>query len=332
MALGFGDTFVDQMVVCRYQNGAWEPAQLRPLASMEVNPAAHALHYGSTCFEGLKAHKSAGSGQLIRIFRLAAHVARMRRSAQMMHLPVPPAELLSSMMTTLVVACRDQVPCTPAALYLRPVLMGTQPNLGAATVPSDDATLLVIASPVGEYFATAHQALRLLIDDKNQRATSTMGSVKTGGNYASALPHMVRAVRDFKVDQVLFAPNGDVQETGAANFLLLREGEVLTRDLDDCILHGVTRDSFLTIARDAGLQVTERRISIDEVLNWVETGEAVLSGTAAGLAPVRELLYQGKTTTTRFGAQGEVGAMLLSKLKALHEGQAADPYDWLTTV
>ncbi len=328
MGFGFGSQFVSNMMTCHYREGQWTSPEVRPFEALQLSPALHALHYASSCFEGLKAHRNSADG-IIRIFRLDTHMRRMQRSAELMLLPVPPLAMLTNMVTTLVDACRDEAPYMPSALYLRPVLLGTQPNVGAATTPSEGAMLYVIASPVDEYFSASAEGLRVLMDDTNQRSTQTMGAAKTGGNYASALPHMVRARKEHKAHQVLFAPGGDVQETGAANFLLLREGHILTRELDGTILHGVTRDSLLQIAGNSGFEVSERRLSIEEVLTWVKTGEAALSGTAAGLAPIGELLFNGHTHHV---ADANISHMLLSKLHAIHAGEAEDEHGWVTIV
>jgi len=142
----------------------------------------------------------------------------------------------------------DEIPEPPASLYLRPTLIGTEKNIGAAAAPSTEALLFVIASPVGDYFGAGASTLKLLIDDQHARTTEQLGSTKTGGNYASALGPTLDAKAEFGVDQVLFCPHGDVQETGAANFILISDDEVITKPLDSTFLHGITRDSILQLA------------------------------------------------------------------------------------
>jgi branched-chain amino acid aminotransferase len=142
----------------------------------------------------------------------------------------------------------------------------------------------------------------------------------------------LRARAQYQVDQVLFCPRGEVQETGAANFLLIKNGEILTRSLDSTFLHGVTRDSLLTLARDRGVKVSERVFNVEEMLDWVKSGEAALSGTAAVLAGVGTLIYRGSEHRV---ASGEVGALtrdLRSQLLAVQQGEAADRHGWLARV
>ena len=278
------------MTVSQYSDGAWGPAQTVPYADLKLSPAAHVLHYASTCFEGLKAHKHE-NGE-VRIFRLDRHVARMQASARALSMPVPSEELLTQLIREAVKQA-DEIPVTPGALYIRPTMLGTTPNIGSAAAPPDDVLLYVITSPVGDYFGGKDVSLRILVNDTQPRSTPQLGFAKTGGNYAAAMGPIQEAKRQFKADQVLFCPDGDVQETGAANFLLVRDGHILTKPLDPSFLHGVTRDSVLTIAKDLGYEVEERNFKVSELLEWVSTGEAALSGTAAILSSVGTLIYEG---------------------------------------
>jgi branched-chain amino acid aminotransferase len=256
----------------------------------------------------------------------------MQRSATSLHLPVPDAEQLANMVIDLVRTQIDDIPEPPSSLYLRPTLIGTLPNIGAAAAPSTEATLFVIASPVGDYFAGGAKPLKLLVEENRARSTEQLGSTKTGGNYAGALGPTLAAKEKYGVDQVLFCPHGDVQETGAANFLLLSDDEIITKALDTSFLHGMTRASFLTLANDLGYRVNERHFTVDELLDWVETYEAALSGTAATLTPVGVLVYNGKEILVRDGSGGPNVEKLRDALQAIQYGDAADTHGWLTKV
>src|SRR5580693_9471546 len=273
----FGTLLTSHMAVATYQGGRWSASELKPVAPIELSPAAHVLHYASTCFEGFKAFRHADGS--VHAFRMDRHIERMRQSARQLVLPEPDAAQLADMVRSVIERCRAEVPEAPGALYLRPILFGTTANIGAAATPANEALLLVLASPVWDYFAGGMKPLRILVDDENTRSAAQMGMVKTGGNYAAAIGPTLAARAKYQVDQVLFCPGGEVQETGAANFLLLRQGELLTRSLDTTFLHGVTRDSLLTLARDNGYAVSERVFNVKEMLQWVQTGEATLSGT-----------------------------------------------------
>jgi branched-chain amino acid aminotransferase len=318
------------MAVATYQNGQWGESAVKPVEALSLSPAAHVLHYASTCFEGFKAFRRADGS--VHVFRMDRHIERMRQSARQLVLPEPDPKQLADMVRAVITHAKDAVPEAPGALYLRPMLIGTTANIGAAATPAGEALLIVLASPVWDYFAGGMKPLRILVDDVNTRSAAQMGMVKTGGNYAAALGPTLRARAQYQTDQVLFCPGGQVQETGAANFFLLKQGELLTRSLDSSFLHGVTRDSLLSIGRDLGYTVSERPFDVKEMLEWVQTGEAALSGTAAVLAGVGTLIYRGAEHRV---AQGDVGPLtraLRAHLVGIQQGEQLDRHGWLQRV
>lgn len=326
----FGSVLAPTMAVVNFCEGAWSEIEFCPTGPVPLHPAAHVLHYGSECFEGFKAYRHADGS--LRVFRLDRHIERMRQSARLLYLPEPPEHLLREAALQLIDRVRDEVPEAPGALYLRPLLIGTMANIGAAAVPSNEAKLIVLASPVWDYFAGGMKPLRILVEEQAQRCAAHLGMVKTGGNYAAAMGPTLAARQQYAVDQVLFCPHGDVQETGAANFLLIRSGEIVTRHLDTSFLHGVTRDSLLTLARDGGWQVREQTITVDQMFDWVQGGEAALSGTAAVLAGVGTLVRGGVEHRVGDGEVGPETRKLRSALIAIHQGLSPDRHGWLTTV
>jgi branched-chain amino acid aminotransferase len=326
----FGTVLTSHMAAATYRDGRWSEAELKPVGPIELSPAAHVLHYASTCFEGFKAFRHADGS--VHTFRMDRHIQRMRQSARQLVLPEPDAAQLDEMVRSVIAHCRDAVPEAPGALYLRPIIFGTTANIGAAATPANEALLLVLASPVWDYFAGGMKPLRILVDDENTRSAAQMGMVKTGGNYAAAMGPTLAARAKYQVDQVLFCPGGEVQETGAANFLLIRDGELLTRSLDSTFLHGVTRDSLLTLARDRGFKVSERVFNVEDMLEWVKTGEAALSGTAAVLAGVGTLIHRGTEYKVAGGDVGPQTRALRSQLVAIQQGEAPDLHGWLERV
>ena len=326
----FGTVLADQMSLATFKDGRWSADQVQPVAPIAMHPAAHVLHYASTCFEGFKAYRWRDGS--VRVFRMDKHIARIRQSAQLLSLPQPDEAQLARMILQAIDANRAQVPEPPGALYLRPVLFGTMPNIGAASQPSNEATLIVLASPVWDYFAGGMKPLRIFVEDRCHRTAEHLGVVKTGGNYAAAMGPTLAAKAKYQVDQVLFCPGGSVQETGAANFLLIREGHILTRSLDSTFLHGVTRDSLLTMARDQGFKVEERAFDVAEMLEWVKTGEAALSGTAAVLAGVGTLVHGGHEHKVGSGDVGPVTQRLRAALVAIQNGEAPDRFGWTRQV
>jgi branched-chain amino acid aminotransferase len=326
----FGTVLADQMSVANFRDGRWGDAEIRPVGPIEIHPAAHVLHYASTCFEGFKAYRRVDGG--VHVFRMDKHIERMRQSARLLQLPEPDAAQLAQMVVDVIDRNRDQVPDTPGALYLRPLLFGTLPNIGAASIPSSEATLIVLASPVWDYFSGGMKPLRIFVEDQANRTAAHLGVVKTGGNYAAAMGPTLAARKAYNVDQVLFCPGGSVQETGAANFLLIRDKHIVTRSLDSTFLHGVTRDSLLTMARDMGFKVEERVFGVAEMFDWVKTGEAALSGTAAVLAGIGTLVHRNGEHKVGSGEIGPVTQKLRAALVAIQNGRAEDRYGWTRKV
>ncbi len=327
----FGTVFAEQLTRARWTvGGGWEPWEVAPVADTTLHPASHCLHYASTIFEGLKAHR--GVDGTVRIFRLADHVARMQRSAAPLHLPVPDAQALTEMIVEAVRVNLDLVPEPPGSLYLRPTLLGVQQNIGAAASPSTEALLFVLASPVGAYFGAG--GLRLLVDTDQGRTMPGFGTVKSGLNYALALGPLRRAKESHDAGQVLFCPGGVVQETGAANIILMDGERVVTPALNAEFLHGVTRDSVLTLAADIGFAVDERELTADEVVAWARrrNGEIALSGTAAVLSPVSTLIADGQDVTVGSGEVGPTTTRIREAMAALQTGQKPDKHGWMTVV
>ena len=323
----FGSLLTDTMAVATYSNGQWSDHEVRKTGPIEISPAAHVLHYSSTCFEGFKAYKWADGS--VNVFRMSSHIERMCQSARSLALPEPDPDQLETMITTVIDRVRDQVPDAPGALYMRPILFGTTPNIGAAANPPRELMLIVLASPVWDYFSGGMKALKIYVETEATRCASHLGMVKTGGNYAAAMGPTLAARQKYGVDQVLFCPGGEVQETGAANFLLIREGKIMTRSLDATFLHGVTRDSLLRMAPRLGYQVEERVFTVEEMLDWAKDGEAALSGTAAVLAGVGMLVRDGREHRVGSGDVGPHTKRLRAALVGIQQGEVPDTHGWL---
>jgi len=328
-AAAFGTVTAPYMVASRTSAGRFSAPSVEPFAPVSLHPAAHALHYGSTCFEGLKAHR--GTHGVVRLFRAADHARRFCESAEALCLPVPPEGLVAKAIRETVAANIADVPAAPGSLYVRPTLIGVDAHIGAATTPSSEAMLFVIASPVGEYFR-GEEAVTVAVETRVPRSTPGFGRVKAGGNYAMALGPTQRARTEHGASQVLFAPGGDVQEAGAANFLLVDDDRVVTRPLDGAILHGVTRDSVLAIARALGYTVEERFIDVGELREWARRAEAALVGTAAVMTGVGALVHEGERIPFGSGKVGANTKKLRAELIAVQRGEHADRWGWTEAV
>ncbi|MDN5864888.1 MAG: branched-chain amino acid aminotransferase [Gammaproteobacteria bacterium] len=324
----FGSVIAPHMASLRFSGGHWGGAQITPVEPLSLHPAAHVLHYGSSCFEGMKAFRSTDGP--VRIFRIDRHLVRLQHSAELLCLPFPPLDIVENMIRRVVESNESVVPQPPGALYLRPVLIGTHEGIGGAGKPSPEALLYVLASPVGDYFSGGAHPLRILIEDQAMRTTPGFGQAKSGGNYAASLRHVKHARDRYGAEQVLFCPGGDVQETGASNFFLFDDRRVLTKPLSPAFLHGVTRDSILVLARELGYEVIERDFTVAELKDWIRTGEAALSGTAAVLSGVGSFIHDGAELTVGDGRIGPNTLRLRNALLAIQSGNAEDRFGWLS--
>lgn len=328
----FGTVFMPEMAISWYGDSGWTPAEVVSSNSIQLHPGAHVLHYSSTCFEGLKAFRHADDS--INIFRMDKNIERFAQSSRLLALPEIDKDATRQMIIDIVKRFADEVPAPPGSMYIRPTHFGTEPAIGKAASPSMSSCQYVLLSPVGDYFAGGDTTLRLLLEENGARCAPHMGMIKSGGNYASALRPIMDAKASVKADQVLFCPGGDVQETGAANFLLIDGDEIITKALDKSFLHGVTRDSILTIARDLGMKVSERQLTVDELVERAAKPgcEAALSGTAAVLTPVGTLIRDGKELKVGNGGVGTTTVKLRQALNAIQWGNAEDTHNWLTRI
>lgn len=328
----FGSVFMPEMAMATFEGGHWSDASIVKADEIKLHPGAHVLHYSSTCFEGLKAFRH-DDGEVY-VFRMDANINRLAQSSQLLGLPKIDKEQLAQMIVDIVKTYADDVPVPPGSMYIRPTHIGLEPAIGKAAAPSMSSMLYVLLSPVGDYFAGGAKPLRLLLEENGMRCAPHMGMIKSGGNYASALQPITQARQSVNADQVLFCPNGDVQETGAANFLLIDGNEIITKGLDSSFLHGITRDSVLTIAADMGMTVSERNLTVTELLERASKPEteAALSGTAAVLTPVGTLIHDGQEISVGDGQHCEKTMKLRQALNDIQWGKAEDKHGWLTRV
>jgi branched-chain amino acid aminotransferase len=328
----FGTVFMPYMAFTTFENEQWNEATIVASDSIQLHPGAHVLHYSSTCFEGLKAFKHADGS--IHVFRMDQNLARFNQSSRLLSLPNIDPTQVSKMILDIVEQYTADIPEPPGSMYIRPTHIGTEAAIGKAAAPSTSSMLYVLISPVGDYFAGGAKPLRVLLDETGMRCAPHMGMIKSGGNYASALGPILAAKHDVQADQILFCPNGDVQETGAANFLLIDGNEIITKALDQTFLHGVTRSSILTLAADMGMKITETQLSVDELLKRAAKPnvEAALSGTAAVLTSVGTLIHDGKEHAVGSGEHGPSTLKLRQALNDIQWGKAPDKFNWLTKV
>jgi len=335
-ALGFGQYFTDHMFVMRWnREQGWHDAQLQPYRNFSVDPAAMVFHYGQAIFEGLKAYR--GKSGNILLFRPTNNFERMNQSAVRMCMPRIPVDRILQALKALVYLDRDWVPNTDGAtLYLRPTMIASEPALGLR--PANEYLFFILASPVGAYYAEGFNPVKIYVEDKYVRAVpGGVGEAKTAGNYAASVKALTEAQQN-GYSQVLWLDALEhkyIEEVGTSNAFFIINDELITPPLTGTILPGITRDSVLRLARDWGMPVNERRISIEEVVEAAGNGslqEVFSTGTAAVISPLGELCYKDKCIPVNGGKTGPVAQRLFDELQAIQFGMREDPHRWMVRV
>lgn len=333
---GFGAIFSDHMFSMVYLDGAWKNAQIHPYQALALEPGVAMLHYGQTVFDGFKAFR--GIDGEARIFRPDMNARRLHDSCRRLCIPIMQAAELCDIM---IQATRQLIELDHAwlpsqwghSLYVRPLVIGTEATLEVRAANS--YRFMIMTSPVGSYFTNLQKGVSLRVEDRFTRAASVggLGAAKTAANYAaSLLPGFESRQQGF--DQVLWLDGNEhryVEEVGAMNIFFKIGGTVVTPPLGGSILPGVVRDSALTLLREWGLPVEERRIAIDEVVQAFRSGgleEVFGAGTAAVICPVASIGYQGEVFQVATAPPGEFTLRLYDELTGIQYGKVADRHGW----
>ena len=331
---GFGKIFTDHMVMIRYSaDKGWHDAKVTARGPIEIDPACAVLHYAQEIFEGMKAYRLPDGGAAL--FRADANARRFQASARRMAMAELPEELFLESVRALVKADADWIPHVEGgALYLRPFMFASEVFLGVK--PASEYLYMVIASPVGAYFKGGAPSISLWVSqDYSRAAPGGTGAAKCGGNYAASLLPQSEAIAG-GYDQVVFLDAAErrwVEELGGMNlFFVMADGSMVTPPLSGTILPGITRDSVIQLARDAGMTVREERYAIDQWKADAESGalrETFACGTAAVVTPVGKVSAPDWSFAISNGGPGEVTTRLRDQLVAIQRGEAADPHGWV---
>lgn len=335
-SLTFGTAFTDHIFVMDYDDGqGWHDPRVIPYESFSLDPASSVLHYAQAVFDGLKAFR--GKDGDIRLFRPRKHAERLNRSCERLCIPEMDVEMILESFRKLVDIDRDWVPSKPGtSLYLRPTVIANENFLGVR--PAKSYTYFLILSPVGPYYAEGVNPVKILATDQYVRAVQGgLGAAKTAANYAASL-YGAEVAKKAGYTQVLWLDGVQhkyLDEVGTMNIMVKIGDEVVTPPLNGAILAGVTRDSILTLMRDWGLKVSERAISIDEVIAASKNGtlaEMWGTGTAAVVSPVGELGYKGEKIVINGGKTGTLTQKLYDAIVGIQYGQTNDAHGWTEPV
>ncbi|MDO5551192.1 MAG: branched-chain amino acid aminotransferase, partial [Lachnospiraceae bacterium] len=334
--LVFGTIFTDHMFEMDYVEGqGWIDPRVVPYHKLELDPSCMVFHYGQEMFEGLKAYK-AEDGRVL-LFRPDKNIERANRSNRRLCIPEIPEDLFLEALKTVVKVDQDWIPTKPGtALYIRPFVIATDPFLGVR--PSHTYKFMIILSPVGAYYASGLDPVKIWIEDEYVRAVKGgIGEAKTGGNYVASLASQVKA-HDEGYAQVLWLDGVHrkyIEEVGAMNIFFKINGTVVTPALNGSILPGVTRDSAIQLCKLWGVPVEERRISVDEVVKTAESGEmeeCFGTGTAAVVSPVGELRYEQEKMPISGNHIGELTQRIYDTITGIQLGKIEGPEGWSVEV
>ena len=324
------------MFIMRYTEGkGWHDAQIKKYEDFKISPAATVFHYSQEVFEGLKAYRQVNGN--IALFRAKDNFKRMNNSAKRLAMPLFDEEFAHQALRELVKIEQDWIPLKKGtSLYIRPNYIGMDPFIGVRA--AKEYAFYIMMGPVGAYYANGMQPVKILIEKEYTRsAKGGMGFAKTGGNYAASLIAGVEA-HEQGCDQVLWLDAEErkyVEEVGSMNIMFIIDGKLVTPELDGCILPGITRDSVMTIARDMGLTVEERKVSVEEIIETAKSGamsEAFGTGTAAVVSPVGEFMYGDETFQVAGGGMGKLAMEFYDILTGIQYGEIKDKFGWTETI
>ncbi|TCP55082.1 branched-chain amino acid aminotransferase [Tamaricihabitans halophyticus] len=335
---GFGVHFTDHMVTIPWDaEHGWHDATVGPYRTFELDPAASVLHYAQAIFEGLKAYRQPDGS--IASFRPEQNAARFRASARRIAMPELPDELFLDSLRELIAVDERWVPSADGeSLYLRPYMFSTEAGLGVNR-PAGKYMYALIASPAGSYFAGGVKPVKVWLCTEYVRAApGGTGAAKFAGNYAASFVAQAQAVEQ-GCDQVVWLDAVErrwVEEMGGMNLFFVfgsgADARIVTPGLSGSLLPGVTRDSLLTLAKDLGYPVEERRVSTEEWEKKAATGELTevfACGTAAVITPVGTAKHADGEFTIGGGQPGEVTMKLRAALTAIQDGSGSDPHGWM---
>jgi branched-chain amino acid aminotransferase len=328
----FGKIYSDHMFTADYKDGQWTDFRISPYENLSLAPASSVIHYGQSIFEGLKAYKDK-NGRTV-IFRPTANAKRLNLSAERMCIPEVPEELFMQALKELLKVDESWIPSRPGtALYVRPFVFALDDYIGIR--PSDEYRFMIITCPVGAYYS---EPVKVKVETKYTRAAAGgTGYAKAAGNYAGSL-YPAKLAQQQGYHQLIWTDAKEhkyIEESGTMNIMFVIGDTLITPQTSDSILHGITRDSVLTVARDWGMKVEERKITVEEVINAAKDGslkEAFGAGTAATIAQIAEIGYEGDNFKLPAVEEREFSNKVLKELDAIKAGEAEDKFNWLYTV
>lgn len=329
--LDFGYRKTDANIRYTWRDGSWDEGVLSKDEIIPLHMAATCLHYGQECFEGLKAFETK-KGEVV-VFRIDENAKRIARSCKKILMTPVPEEMFIKAVFRTINANRRFVPPygTGASLYIRPLVIGTGPQVGVK--PASEYMFMVFVTPVGPYFKTGFKPVNLIVEENVDRAAPQgVGDVKVGGNYAAGIRASM-AAREKGYTEVLYLDAKHkryIDESGPANFFAITKDDQYVTPDSESILPSITNKSLITLAEEMGLRPQRREVDVEEIFSFKEAG---CCGTAAVITPVGSITYRDrKVVYSQDGKAGPRCTELYNKLTSIQVGDRPDNYGWVRVV
>ena len=329
--LPFGSVYSDHMFVCDFKEGKWQNPTIKPFAPISLMPSAKIFHYGQSIFEGMKAYKDKNNNTLL--FRPLDNCKRLNISAERMVIPQIPEDLFMNGLKKLLEVDNNWIPTNEgSSLYIRPFMFASGNGFHAS--PADEYKLIIATAPSGAYFAGK---VKVLIEEKYARAANGgVGFAKAGGNYAAQFyPTQLAVEKGY--NQVIWTDDNTheyIEEAGAMNIFIRINDTLITSPTSDRILDGITRKSIIQIAKDSGIDVEVRKISVSEVISAAQSGslkEMFGAGTAAVISPIASFGYKEQDYELP-ELENSFALTLKKQITDIQTNKAEDPYGWRVKV
>ena len=330
--LSFGTIFTDHMFVCDYVDGAWGEPEIIPYAPIQLHPSASALHYGQAIFEGMKAYKD--DNEDVWLFRPDQNIKRLNKSAKRLAIPQFPEDLFLEGLHKLIDLDRDWVQSGFGnSLYIRPFMFASEACVQAS--PAKEYRIMIICAPVSSYYNSGEVRVKIA-DHFSRAAQGGTGYAKAAGNYAGQFYPTQLAI-DEGFQQIIWtdaASHQYIEEAGTMNLFFNIGDKLITAPTSDSILDGVTRKSVIALAKERGIEVETRQLSVSELIEAAKNNtlkEIFGSGTAVVVLPIHGFGYKGEDFQLP-KSEDSLALKLKSDLTSIQYNKSDDPYGWRVKV
>jgi branched-chain amino acid aminotransferase len=329
--LPFGRVFSDHMLVCNYRNGAWQDSEILPYGPISMNPGSQVLHYGQSIFEGMKAFKNSNNEVLF--FRRDENFKRLNRSAIRMSIPEISNDIFMDGLDKLLALDSEWCKVEEGySLYIRPFIFASSECIKASS--SEEFTFIIITAPTTTYYTGE---VNLLIEEHFTRASrGGVGFAKAAGNYAATFyPTKKANAKGF--EQVIWTDSNEhkyIEECGTMNIWFRIGDKLITPELSDSILNGITRNSIIALAKDAGIEVEEKKILVSDLIeayNSRELKEIFGTGTAVSISSITSITFREDKMILPT-IKDSFALKLKQKIQGIQKGKIKDVYGWITKV